>query len=343
MTLYAASDQSIYGGDQFVYNRQYYGQEIAFDQALKKAIDSNDELIAISTGNCRMIWGIDGRLPFEFDAPERVFDELRMTVEIFISQCEESEWSKMYCGKCGTLLDENSLFCGKCGARICENTVPKTKTKDVVKKETTTKRISTKTGLKKRYMILSTVFALLSLCWMLDTQVTMLGFHNNFYGISPCVIIALLESAVLIIASLLSCKNVIIAIIPIILEMITNGFGSLCFFSKNMRPVFDNSRTIVEFVVGFIAIVMVVLAFFLKRIPRRVFSVISAAICTFLAVYNFTMTLFTYDNRFVGIRYLQMGQTKCVLPYYALASFYICYVVLFIGIATIPISSKADF
>lgn len=58
--LYASDFPDEAGGDQSVYNRQYYGLDIVFDKALAVAVDEGDELIAVSTGDYRSTWMIDG-------------------------------------------------------------------------------------------------------------------------------------------------------------------------------------------------------------------------------------------------------------------------------------------
>ncbi|MCR5302445.1 MAG: hypothetical protein K6E49_08410 [Lachnospiraceae bacterium] len=58
--LYASDAADQAGGDQSVYNRQYYGLDIVFDRALSVGIDNGDELIAVSTGDFRNTWAVDG-------------------------------------------------------------------------------------------------------------------------------------------------------------------------------------------------------------------------------------------------------------------------------------------
>ena len=65
-----------FGGDPCVYNRQYYGMDIVLDKALRKAIDSGVELIAISNGDNKSTWAIDGGLyAYDESIEKRVFTE----------------------------------------------------------------------------------------------------------------------------------------------------------------------------------------------------------------------------------------------------------------------------
>lgn len=58
--VYFSRQNFDFGGDPCVYNRQYYGHEIVYEKCLKIALDSEDELIAVSTGNNHNTWAVDG-------------------------------------------------------------------------------------------------------------------------------------------------------------------------------------------------------------------------------------------------------------------------------------------
>lgn len=58
--VYFSRQDFDFGGDPCVYNRQYYGLQIVYEDSLKKAIDSGDSMIAVSTGNYTKTWPIDG-------------------------------------------------------------------------------------------------------------------------------------------------------------------------------------------------------------------------------------------------------------------------------------------
>lgn len=74
--LYSPTSDRDWGDDQCVYNRQYYGLDVVFDKTLAKAVDSEDDVIAVSTGRCAMNWVMDGgRYSYTENDPERVFDD----------------------------------------------------------------------------------------------------------------------------------------------------------------------------------------------------------------------------------------------------------------------------
>ncbi len=75
-TIYFSSFGFDFGGDPCVYNRHYYGMDIVFDKALKKAMDSNVDLIAVSNGNNRSTWAIDGGMyAYNESMEKRIFTE----------------------------------------------------------------------------------------------------------------------------------------------------------------------------------------------------------------------------------------------------------------------------
>lgn len=74
--LYSATSSDDWGGDESVYNRQYYGLDIVFDRALERAIDAEDDLIAVSTGNNTLNWNMNGgRYSYSEDEGRRYFDD----------------------------------------------------------------------------------------------------------------------------------------------------------------------------------------------------------------------------------------------------------------------------
>ena len=75
-TVYFSRQDFDFGGDPCVYNRQYYGLQIVYEKCLEKAINSNDELIAVSTGNNHNTWAVDGGFyAYDETIPKRDFTE----------------------------------------------------------------------------------------------------------------------------------------------------------------------------------------------------------------------------------------------------------------------------
>ena len=61
--------------DLTVYNRQYYGFDIALSRALMKGIDNNDEIVSISTGTDHGNWSMSGKWTYDYENEVYDYDE----------------------------------------------------------------------------------------------------------------------------------------------------------------------------------------------------------------------------------------------------------------------------